>query len=140
MKATIGTVVLTLLPLAAAAQKAPSHHPAAAESTSPDMAKLQDLMRRMHAQMDALRSATDPAERQKLMAEHSQLLQEHMRLLRGPQPAPAAAGQEDGGMPGTAPRSRARMVEDRIDMLAMEMEQMERQIIELARDLGAKKQ
>lgn len=141
MKATIGTVVLTLLPLAAAAQKAPSHHPsAAAPSPTPDVAKLQDLMRRMHAQMDALRSATDPAERHKLMAEHSQLLQEHMRLLRGAEPAPAAAGHEDGGMPGTAPRSRARMVEDRIDMLAMEMEQMEAQIMELARDLAAKKQ
>jgi hypothetical protein len=145
MKATIGTVALTLLPLAAAAQKAPPHHPAAAvESTTPDMAKLQDLMRRMRAQMDALRSTTDPAERHKLLADHIRLLQEHMRLLRGAEPAPAAsggmAGHEDGGMPGVAPRSRARMVEDRIDMLAMAMEQMEGQIMELTRDLTPKKE
>lgn len=142
MKATIGTVVLTLLPLAAAAQKAPSHHPAAAaESKTPDMAKLEDLMRRMRAQMDTLRSTTDPAERQKLLAGHIQLLQDHMRLLRGPEPAASSgmAGHEDGGMPGTAPRSRARMVEDRIDMLALAMEQMESQIMELARDQAAKK-
>ena len=142
MKATIGTVVLTLLPLAAAAQKTPSHHPSAAESTTPDTAKLQDLMRRMRAQMDALRTTTDPGERQKLLAEHGKLLQEHMRLLRGAEPAPAGAGMaghEDGGMPGVAPRSRARMVEDRIDMLAMAMEQMEAQIMELSRDLAAKK-
>jgi hypothetical protein len=145
MKATIGIVALTLLPLAAAAQKAPPHHPAgAAASTTPDMAKLQDLMRRMRAQMDTLRSTTDPAERHKLLTEHGQLLQEHMRLLGGAQPAPAASGgmtgHEDGGMPGTAPRSRARMVEDRIDMLAMAMEQMEGQIMELARDQAPKKQ
>jgi hypothetical protein len=145
MKATIGTVVLTLLPLAAAAQKPPPHHPAgAAESTAPDMTKLQDLMRRMRAQMDTLRSTTDPAERHKLLVEHIRLLQEHMRLLRGAEPAPAPsggmAGHEDGGMPGVAPRSRARMVEDRIDMLAMAMEQMEGQILELARDRAPKKQ
>jgi hypothetical protein len=138
MKATIGIVALTLLPLTAAAQKAPQHHPAAAASTSPDLAKLQDLMRRMRAQMDALHSTTDPSERHKLLAEHGQLLQEHMRLLRGPEP-PAASGGEDGGMPGTAPRSRARMVEDRIDMLALAMEQMEAQIMELARDQASKK-
>jgi hypothetical protein len=42
-------------------------------------------------------------------------------------------------MPGTAPRSRARMVEDRIDMLALAMEQMEAQIMELARDQASKK-
>ena len=142
MKATIGTVVLTLLPLAAAGQKAPTHHPSA-EPTAPDVAKLQDLMRRMRAQMDAMRSTTDPAERQKLLADHIQLLQEHMRLLRGPEPAPAAAGgaagHEDGGMPGVAPRSRARMVEDRIEMMAMAMEQMEAQILELSRDLAVKK-
>jgi hypothetical protein len=143
MKATIGAVVLTLFPLAAAAQKATPHHPAPAESATPDMAKLQDLMQRMRAQMDALRSTTDPAERHKLLADHGQLLREHMHLLRGDDPAPAAtggmAGHEDGGMPGVAPRSRARRVEDRIDMLAMEMEQMEGQIMELARDLAAKK-
>jgi hypothetical protein len=96
----------------------------------------------MRAQMDALRSTTDAAERHRLLAEHGKLLQEHMRLLRGPEPAPAASGMpghEDGGMPGVAPRSRARMVEDRIDMLAMAMEQMEGQIMELARDMAPKK-
>jgi hypothetical protein len=141
MKATIGTVALTLLPLAAAAQKAPPHHPAAAESTTPDMAKLQDLVKRMRAQMDALRATTDPAERHRLLAEHGKLLQEHMRVLRGPEPAPAAgmAGHEDGGMPGVAPRSRARLFEDRIDMLAAAMEQMEAQIMELAREQAATK-
>ena len=43
-------------------------------------------------------------------------------------------------LPGVAPRSRARMVEDRIDMLALAMEQMEAQIMELTRDLSPKKQ
>jgi len=144
MKTRIGTIAfaLAMLPVAVAAQKAPAK-PAVAAATAPDMAKLQQLIQQMRAQAEKLRTTTDPAERQRLMADHMKLMQEHMRMLRGAEaPMTAAggmAGHDDGGMPGTAPRSRARMVEVRIDMLEMVLEQMQAHMAELARDVQSKK-
>ena len=146
MKAKIGTFAfaLAMLPLAATAQKAPSPKPApSAAAPAPDMAKLQQLIQQMRAQMETLRTTTDPAERQRLLADHMKLMQEQMRMMRGTEApmttAGGMAGHDDGGMPATAPRSRARLIEDRLDMLEMVLEQVQAHMMELARDVQSKK-
>mgnify|MGYP001172779395 CR=1 FL=1 len=104
-----------------------------------------ELMKKMQEQMAKIRETSDPAERQKLMQEHFQSMQEAMQAMRGnsggtgcccPQCAQAACAKPagkggkcargmgaaaQGGAMGTAP---ANMMEQRMDMMQMMMENM----------------
>jgi len=95
---------------------------------------MQARMRAMQAQMAQLQTATDAAERQKLLSAHMQLMQEQMASMRGMgggmmQMMHGGAGMGMGMQPGTdagarQPGARHQRVEDRMDMLQMMMEQM----------------
>jgi len=98
------------------------------------LAQMQARMRAMQAQMAQLQTATDAAERQKLLSAHMQLMQEQMASMRSMgggmmQKMHGGAGMGMGMQPGTdagarQPGARHQRVEDRMDMLQMMMEQM----------------
>jgi len=56
-------------------------HPADAKSES--QACGHEHMQRMHAQMQKIRSATDPKEKQQLVEEHMKSMEEHMSMMDG---------------------------------------------------------
>lgn len=95
-----------------------------------DTKKMQELLQKMHAQMDRLRATTDPAEQQKVMQEHMATVQEAMKGMRGRGgPAMGMMGGDPTGktLSGTPPGSldeRMRMMESRMDLMQMKMDQM----------------
>ena len=115
------------------------------------MQQMQARMQAMHAQMTELQKTTDPAKRQQLLAEHMLLMQEQMKAMRtmggemmmstmgsdfrmGTGPgmhgnAPMGQGMQQGAMGSSkttpdSPGPRHQMMQDRVDMLQMMMEQM----------------
>lgn len=75
---------------------------------------MMEHMKTMQAQMQRIREAKDPAERQKLMDEHMKSMHESMGMMRG-----MKAG---GG--GAKPEMRMQVMEQRMDMMQMMMDQM----------------
>lgn len=98
-------------PLAVAAQGMMQGHggqPHAGMQMDPKLEQqMTDRMKSMQAQMDQIRRNTDPREREKLLAEHMRSMQEGMQMMRGM-----------GGQHG------AEMMQGRMDMMQMMMEQM----------------
>ncbi len=106
------------------------------------MAQMQDHMKKMQDVMARLQKTTDPAERKKLMDEHTKSMQEGMQMMRGMaggmMQGMLAGGMMDGSMMGQAPKDGAaksgpmgrgapispEMMERRMDMMQMMMEQM----------------
>ena len=96
------------------------------------MSQMPEKMKAMQAQMDKIRNTTDPEERQKLMQEHMQTMQENMKAMRGMGgPMMMDAPKDRGMMGGKKGRMKDRdmmkrhaMMEKRIDMMQMMMEQM----------------
>jgi hypothetical protein len=84
--------------------------------------------------MNRIQQTTDPKERQKLLQEHMQTMREQMKDMRamGGGMMMGMMGQEKGkGMhDGTMmdPKSRGKMMQDRMDMMQMMMEQMMEQM------------
>ena len=97
-----------------------------------NMSQMPEKMKAMQAQMDRIRNTTDPEERQKLMQEHMQTMQENMKAMRGMGgPMMMDAPKDRGMMGGKKGRMKDRdmmkrhaMMEKRIDMMQMMMEQM----------------
>jgi len=148
MKMTVLGIALAGVLLAPAAYGVDEHHP---EKTAPgakapkapaspkaddkSMAQMQEHMKKMQGIMARMQETTDPAERQKLMAEHTKAMQEGMQMMRG-----MGGGMMQGmggGMMGKAPKDGAakpglgrgapmspEMMERRMDMMQMMMEQM----------------
>ena len=77
-------------------------------------------MKAMQAQMARIRSTTDPKEREKLMQEHMKSMQDNMAKMRG------MGGGMMGGMAskGGDETKHHAMMEQRMDMMQMMMEQM----------------
>jgi len=77
-------------------------------------------MKGMQAQMARIRSTTDPKERQKLMEEHMKSMQDSMAKMR------SMGGGMMGGMAskGSDETRHHAMMEQRMDMMQMMMEQM----------------
>jgi len=94
----------------------------------PGMSMDMDKMKAMQSQMDAIRTVTDPAVRQRLMQEHMQSMQENMKAMRamgGPmmQGGMMKDGKKDGMKEGEMMKRHA-MMEHRMDMMQMMMDQM----------------
>jgi hypothetical protein len=127
---------LACAPWAAAQHGAPASEPAAAETgMDKHMTQMQADMQRMQEQMDKMRQARDPKERQRLMQEHMQAMHEHMRTMQsmGSAMMMGMTNASRGGVgpapgPGTGEASetsrRMAMMECRMDMLQMMMDQM----------------
>lgn len=138
------------LPIAQAADEEDhsAHHPGAEEgqpAASPDsmpgekkMEKMRAQMKKMHEQMEKIHAARDPQERQKLMEEHMQSMREGMETMRGmgggrmgmmdskkDGPMMEDGDKEKGGKPmSMMMMKRHKMMEDRLEMMEMMMEQM----------------
>lgn len=138
MKRSILFAALTVAALSAPAAFAQVTKPAPAKpAMGMDMDKhasqMQEKMKAMQGQMDTIRQTTDPKERQKLMQEHMQAMQANMEMMRGMGGAAMKGGGEHGGMAmggkeagmsGGDMTKRHEMMEQRVDMMQMMMEQM----------------
>ena len=106
--------------------------PAKPGAPSPEGAsyrQMNEMMETMHEQMDRLRGATDPAERQKLLQEHRRSMHQAMDTMRGVMGGGMGAGMMGGGMgsrtsPGKGRAPTPEMMQRRMDMMQMMMEQM----------------
>jgi hypothetical protein len=98
-----------------------------------DVSRMRARMQVMQAQMDTIRNTTDPAQRQRLMQEHMQTMQENMMTMRATGgPMMQDGGRHRGmmmggakdGMTGSDMMKHHAMMEQRMDMMQMMMEQM----------------
>jgi hypothetical protein len=118
-------LALPLAPVQAAEQSADAQK---------QMMQMQERMKTMQEQMNRVQQTTDPAERQKLLREHMQTMQEQMKDMRamggGMMMGMMRQGNEKGMDGGTMmdPKSRGKMMQDRMDMMQMMMEQMMEQM------------
>ena len=97
------------------------------------MSQMQEKMKSMQAQMDGIHSTTDANERQKLMHEHMLAMQDNMKALYAMSGPMMKGGGEPGGvmfgpiksdMAGGDTMKHHEMIEKRMDMMQMMMEQM----------------
>ncbi len=144
MKKLVPYTILATLALSAPyalSQTAPKAEkkPAPAASAPMDMDKLygdiQARFKKMQEQMEKIRQAKDPNERQKLWEEHWKTMHEGMGMMgmmmgRGPggggmMGGPMMGGPKGGpGMGPEAMQQRQEMMEKRMDMMQMMMEHM----------------
>ncbi|OGA16545.1 MAG: hypothetical protein A3I63_11715 [Betaproteobacteria bacterium RIFCSPLOWO2_02_FULL_66_14] len=120
-------------PIASAQDKHAHDKPAMSMDKDKHMSEMQDKMKSMQAQMDTIRTVTDPAVRQRLMQEHMQAMQENMKTMRGMGGPMMKGSGEHGGMmmggkkggmkDGDMMKHHA-MMESRMDMMQMMMEQI----------------
>ena len=97
------------------------------------MPQMQDNMKKMQQQMEKIRATTDPKERQQMMQEHMQAMQANMKSMHGMGgPMMMGADQADamkmpskkGAMSQADMMKGHTMMEQRMDMMQMMMEQM----------------
>jgi hypothetical protein len=151
LNAAAGAALVALVlagSFAARADDRPAASPTPQESQA--IAQMQARMQAMQAQMAQLQTVTDPVERQKLLSAHMELMQEQMASMRSMgggmmQTMHGGAGmgmgtgtqgmgggmarggmglQQDPNAATRAPGARHQLMEDRVDMLQMMMEQM----------------
>lgn len=103
---------------------------------SKEMPQMQDNIKKMQEQMDKIAKTTNAKERQTLMQEHMQTMQENMKTMRsmgGPAMKgggmgmgmdPSQAAPKAGGIAGGDVNARQEMMENRMDMMQMMIEQM----------------
>ncbi|WP_395400977.1 hypothetical protein ACHMW6_25385 [Pseudoduganella sp. UC29_106] len=93
--------------------------------------QMQENMKEMQHQMEKFQATTDPKERQKLMQEHMQSMQESMKEMHGMGGSMMSSDQHGGVTKGDH-KNMAKgdmmkhhdMMEKRMDMMQMMMEQM----------------
>jgi glycerol-3-phosphate O-acyltransferase len=107
---------------AAPAAKAPKA-PANAQADDKSVTQMQAHMKKMQDIMARMQKTADPAERQKLMNEHTQAMQEGMKTMPMSGMMGQAPKEGGSGMGGRGPMS-PEMMERRMDMMQMMMEQM----------------
>src|SRR5450759_550547 len=99
------------------------------------MSQMQEKMKAMQAQMDTIHSTTDANERQALMQAHMLAMQENMKAMHGMSGPMMKGGGEPGGimfgpiksdMAGGSTMKHHEMIEKRMGMMQMMMEQMMR--------------
>ena len=120
-------------PIVSAQEKPAPAKPAMNMDMDKHMSQMLEKMKAMQAQMGRIHKTTDPKERQKLMQEHMQAMQENMKTMHGMGgPMMMGSGQrggmmmggKKGGMTEGDMMKRHEMMEKRIDMMQMMMEQM----------------
>jgi hypothetical protein len=134
----ITACALSSIPLAAAEDKAASASPAMKMQMDAQMTEMQANMVKMQSQMDQIHATTDPRERRKLLQSHMQTMQECMAMMRtSSKPMKMDGGQGDGmamgpgkgipgdkGMMGGDMMQHHQMMEKRMGMMQMMMDQM----------------
>ena len=110
-------------PIASAQDKHAHDKPAMSMDKDKHMSEMQEKMKSMQAQMDTIRTVTDPAVRQRLMQEHMQAMQANMEMMRS-MSGPMMMGGKKEGMTDADMMKRHEMMEKRMDMMQMMMEQM----------------
>lgn len=137
----IATLLFVSSLSAAHAQTPGKSPPTPLPESSPDRqtgSGMQDMrasMKKMQEQMAKIRSTSDPAERQKLMAEHMATMREAMGTMMKTDGSGMGMMPGGGMMRGDAKKStieqepnymrgRMGMMEQRVDMMQMMMEQM----------------
>lgn len=124
------------------AQQTDSAKPkASAQEKDKHWAQMQEHIKQMQTQMEKIHKTTDPKERQKLMQEHMQTMREHMKMMhntggcmmmdpmaRSNQPGAGKpeSSMDCGMMRGADSSQRQDMLERRVDMMQMMMDQMMR--------------
>ena len=106
-------------PIASALEKSRPAKPAMNMDMEKHMSQMQEKMKAMQAQMDTIRTVTDPEVRQRLMREHMQSMQENMKAMHAMGGPMMKGAGEHGGM-----MKHHEMMEKRMDMMQMMMEQM----------------
>jgi hypothetical protein len=121
-----------------------AHHPdqkagTAAPAAEQTIQKMQANTRKMQTQLEKVAQSKDPMERQTLMQEHMKTMQENMMMAKGMMGADCPSGgmgmggmgmMGGGGMGMMGGKDldltmdRMRMMEKRMDMMQMMMEQM----------------
>jgi hypothetical protein len=86
--------------------------PATPQASTPS-AKIPEMMKRMHEQMNQIYATSDPKERARLLDEHMNTMQESMPMMRG-----MKEGSGMGGAQGMDAMGR------RMDMMEQMMQQM----------------
>jgi hypothetical protein len=135
LTAAAGAAVLALALTGAFAVRADTQSAASQQVPQAEtVAQMQARMQTMHAQMAQLQTVTDPAERQRLLSAHMALMQEQMASMRNMGGgmmqmmhggAAMGMGMHQGADTGEhSPGPRHQMMEDRLDMLQMMMEQL----------------
>ena len=122
MISAIAACVLAV-PIASAQDKHAHGNPAASAEKDKHMNQMQERMKAMQAQMETIRTVTDPAVKQRLMQEHMQAMQENMKAMRGMGGPMMKGGQKDGMKDGDMMKHQE-MMGNRMDMMQMMMEQM----------------
>ena len=130
MKNRYWLLALTSVAFACAAQQ-----PNEGAQPSPEAGQMQTRMQEMHALMERIQNTTDPAERQRLMAEHMQAMRAGMTTM-GRMMGGGTAGAQGSG-PGSAQcaendmqcrmaqmRGEQRMMGERMAMMQQMMQQM----------------
>jgi hypothetical protein len=130
----ISAIVACVLaaPIVSAQEKSAPAKPAMSMEMDKHMSQMQENMKTMQQQMEKIRATTDPTERQKLMQEHMQAMQECMKTMRGMGGPMAMGSGQPGGtakgghkhMAGGDMMQHHEMMEKRMDMMQMMMEQM----------------
>jgi hypothetical protein len=100
--------------------------------TNKQMPRMQENMKEMQLQMEKIQATSDPKERQKLMQEHMQSMQENMKEMHGMGGSMMMSGDQRGGVAKDDHKDMAKggmmkhhdMMEKRMDMMQMMMEQM----------------
>lgn len=135
-------LALSSIPLASAQDKGAPAKPETSMQMDAETSRMQESMTKMQSQMDKIRATTDPEARRKLMQEHMQTMQDNMTMMGqmnkpmkmdgGPGAGMAMGGDKAkagdkpmmGGMMGGDMMQRYQMMEKRMEMMHMMMEQM----------------
>ena len=132
----VSTLVACALsaPIASAQETPLPAKPAMNMAMDKHMSQTQDKMKAMQAQMDTIRTVTDPEVRQRLMQKHMQAMQENMKAMHAMGGPMMQGGGDHGGMKmggmkgdmasGDMMMKHHEMMEKRMDMMQMMMEQM----------------
>ncbi len=137
MKASIRISVIAALalwmPVASAQNNAAPAKPAMSMDMDKEVSQMEQDMKNLQLQMDKIHKTTDPKARQKLMDAHMQAMQETMKAMRG-MGGPMMKGgckhdgmmmcAQKGGMKEDDIMKNQEMMEHRLDMMQMMMEQM----------------
>ena len=119
-------------PIASAQDKHVHPKPAASMDMDKHMSQMQEKMKAMQEQMEKLQATSDPQERQKLMQEHMQAMQDSMKAMHSMGGPMMMGNGQPGGMAKDGHKHKAggdmtqhhAMMEKRMDMMQMMMEQM----------------
>ena len=140
MKTSILAVTLVACalsaPIVSALNKSAPAKPAMSMEMHTQMSQMEGSMNEMQQQMEKIRGTSDPKEREKLLQGHMRTMQDSMKTMRGMWKPMTNAEGKHGAMMSDAKKNSMKpgdmmqhheMMEKRIDMMMVIMEQMMQQ-------------